>query len=73
MKHLDSSVFHAMDLDIPKNALLFSVVTTPRHGSIICHRTGNPISKRQEPNLWSPVVDFTMTDIKNGTFYINYV
>ncbi|XP_027893144.1 FRAS1-related extracellular matrix protein 1a isoform X3 [Xiphophorus couchianus] len=66
MKHLDSSVFHAMDLDIPKNALLFSVVTTPRHGSIICHRTGNPISKRQEPNLWSPVVDFTMTDIKNG-------
>ncbi|XP_054912533.1 FRAS1-related extracellular matrix protein 1a [Poeciliopsis prolifica] len=66
MKHLDSSVFHAMDLDIPKNALLFSVVTPPRHGSIIFHRTGNPISKRPESNLWSPVVDFTWTDVKNG-------
>lgn len=71
MKHLDSSVFHAMDLDIPNNALLFSVVRPPCHGSIICHKTGNPMSKSQEPNLSSPVVDFTMTDIKNGTFYIN--
>ncbi|PWA22149.1 hypothetical protein CCH79_00019973 [Gambusia affinis] len=66
MKHLDSSVFHAMDLDIPNNALLFSVVRPPCHGSIICHKTGNPMSKSQEPNLSSPVVDFTMTDIKNG-------
>uniref|UniRef100_A0A3P9C444 Fras1 related extracellular matrix 1a n=1 Tax=Maylandia zebra TaxID=106582 RepID=A0A3P9C444_9CICH len=34
MKRLDSSVLHATDLDIPKNVLLFSVATPPRHGSI---------------------------------------
>lgn len=65
-KHLDSSVFQAMDLDVPKNSLLFSVVRPPQHGSIIRHRNGNPITKRPEPSLWSPVVDFTMTDVKHG-------
>lgn len=71
MKQLDSSVFQAMDLDIPKNSLLFSVVRPPQHGSIIRHRNGNPITKRQEPSLWSPVVNFTMTDVNHGTFYFH--
>uniref|UniRef100_A0A3Q2Q6U8 FRAS1-related extracellular matrix protein 1 n=1 Tax=Fundulus heteroclitus TaxID=8078 RepID=A0A3Q2Q6U8_FUNHE len=66
MMHLDSSVLHAMDLDVPKNALLFSVVRPPQHGTIIRHGNGNPITKRQEPNLWSPVVDFTLTDVTKG-------
>ncbi|KAM4714914.1 FRAS1-related extracellular matrix protein 1a isoform 2-T2 [Anableps anableps] len=66
MKHLDSSVFHAMDLDVPENALLFTVVRPPQHGSIIRHKNGDPITKSQEPNLWPPVVDFTMTDVKKG-------
>ncbi|KAK5610326.1 hypothetical protein CRENBAI_006856, partial [Crenichthys baileyi] len=66
IKYLDSSVFHVMDLDVPKNPLLFSVVRPPQHGSIVRHRNGNPITKRQEPNLWSPVDDFTMADIKKG-------
>ncbi|MEQ2263443.1 hypothetical protein XENORESO_007793, partial [Xenotaenia resolanae] len=66
IKYLDSSVFHVMDLDVPKNPLLFSVVRPPQHGSIVRHRNGNPITKRQGPNLWSPVDDFTMADIKKG-------
>ncbi|XP_038124382.1 FRAS1-related extracellular matrix protein 1a isoform X2 [Cyprinodon tularosa] len=66
MKHLDTSVFHAMDLDIPKNTLLFSVVRPPQHGSIIHHSDGNPIIKRQEPDLWPSVAAFTMKDVKKG-------
>uniref|UniRef100_A0A3Q2EFW1 FRAS1-related extracellular matrix protein 1 n=1 Tax=Cyprinodon variegatus TaxID=28743 RepID=A0A3Q2EFW1_CYPVA len=66
MKHLDTSVFHAMDLDIPKNTLIFSVVRPPQHGSIIHHSNGNPIMKRQEPDLWPSVAAFTMKDVKKG-------
>ncbi|KAJ4937036.1 hypothetical protein JOQ06_001620 [Pogonophryne albipinna] len=35
MKQLDVSVLHALDLDVPQNILLFSVVKPPHHGSII--------------------------------------
>lgn len=68
MKHLDSSVFHAMDLDIPNDILLFSVVQAPQHGSIINHSSEKPVHKRREAG--PPVVDFTMTDLTNGTFYM---
>ncbi|KAM7365982.1 hypothetical protein PAMP_015455 [Pampus punctatissimus] len=66
MKQLDSSVLHAMDLDVPKNVLLFSVVKPPQHGSIIHHSSGQPVHKRREASPQSTVVDFTMTDIING-------
>ncbi|XP_068611805.1 FRAS1-related extracellular matrix protein 1a [Brachionichthys hirsutus] len=61
MKQLDSSVLHAMDLDVPENVLLFSVVKSPKHGSIINHN-----SKRQKASPLSPVMDFTVTDLING-------
>lgn len=70
MKQLDSSVLHAMDLDVPKNILVFSVVKPPQHGSIIHHSSGHPLAqvyKHQEASLQSTVVDFTMTDLINGT------
>ncbi|XP_045921786.1 FRAS1-related extracellular matrix protein 1a [Micropterus dolomieu] len=66
MKQLNSSVLHAMDLDVPKNILLFSVVKAPKHGSIINHSGEKPVHKRREANPQSPVVDFTMTDLTNG-------
>ncbi|XP_053199816.1 FRAS1-related extracellular matrix protein 1a [Scomber japonicus] len=69
MKQLDSSVLHAMDLDVPKNILVFSVVKPPQHGSIIHHSSGHPLAqvyKHQEASLQSTVVDFTMTDLING-------
>lgn len=67
MKQLDSSVLHAMDLDVPKNILSFSVVKAPQHGSIINHSGEKPVHKRREAGLPSSVVDFTMTDLTNGT------
>ncbi|XP_035796586.2 FRAS1-related extracellular matrix protein 1a isoform X2 [Amphiprion ocellaris] len=66
MKQLDSTVLHAMDLDVPRNVLVFSVVKPPQHGSIIDHSGGKPINKRREANPPAPVVDFTMTDLING-------
>ncbi|KAM9425545.1 FRAS1-related extracellular matrix protein 1a [Pholidichthys leucotaenia] len=60
MKQLSSSL-HAMDLDIPRDVLLFSVVRPPQHGSIINHGDRSTNSKRSPP-----VVDFTMTDLTNG-------
>lgn len=66
MKQLDSSVLHAMDLDVPRNVLLFSVVIPPQHGSIVDHGD-KPVSRRREAEFHSTVVDFTMTDLSNGT------
>lgn len=69
MKQLDSSMFHAVDLDIPKNVLLFTVVQPPQHGNILHHRDGK-ITGSRGANLQSPVLDFTMADLTNGNFYI---
>lgn len=52
MKQLDLNVLQAMDLDVPRNILDFSVVKVPQHGSIVSHG--------------SAVLDFTMTDLING-------
>lgn len=68
MKRLDSSVLHATDLDIPKNVLLFSVATPPRHGSIIAHSSGEREKREAQHQL--PVVAFTMEDLINGIFYM---
>ncbi|KAK2852025.1 hypothetical protein Q5P01_008301 [Channa striata] len=66
MKQLDSSVLHVMDLDVPANILLFSVLKPPQHGSIINHKGDNPVHRRRKANLQSPVIDFTVTDLTNG-------
>ncbi|XP_040887458.1 FRAS1-related extracellular matrix protein 1a [Toxotes jaculatrix] len=66
MKQLDTSVLNAVDLDVPRNVLLFSVVKPPQHGSIIDHVSEKPVNKRREASPQSPVVDFTMTDLING-------
>lgn len=71
MKQLDSSVLHAMDLDVPRDALIFSVVKAPQHGSIINHSSEKQAYKRREASPRSTVVDFTMTDLINGTFYMS--
>lgn len=65
MKQLDATVFQAMDLDVPKNILHFTVVKAPQHGSIVNH-SGDRL--KHEARHSSMVLDFTMTDLTNGTF-----
>jgi len=62
-KQLDSSILHAGDLDVPEDRLLFSVVRAPQHGIIMSHHSET--SPQTRPQI--PVVDFTMTDLSNGT------
>ncbi|XP_075999811.1 FRAS1-related extracellular matrix protein 1a isoform X1 [Genypterus blacodes] len=66
MKDLDSSVLNAVDLDIPKNILLFSVIKAPQHGSIVKHGNGQLGHKRRQTDAMFQVEDFTMADLKNG-------
>lgn len=70
MKQLDSSVLDAVDLDVPKNLLLFSVVTPPQHGSIIRHGSDGSFHKRgdtYQQHQQHQVLDFTMSELTNGT------
>lgn len=69
MKDLDSSVLNAVDLDIPKSILLFRVIKPPQHGSIMKHNNGQLGYKQRKTDAMSPVEDFTMTDLRNGTIY----
>ncbi|KAM4612074.1 FRAS1-related extracellular matrix protein 1a [Polymixia lowei] len=64
MKELDSSLLNAVDLDVPKNELHFSVVQRPQHGGIMSHSGGRPVNRRRE--AVTPVEDFTMADLRNG-------
>ncbi|KAL6118931.1 frem1 [Pungitius sinensis] len=66
MKQLDSSVLHAVDLDVPKDSLVFNVVKAPQHGSIVIHGSEKSANKRREADPHSRVVDFTMTDLSDG-------
>ncbi|KAM8899479.1 FRAS1-related extracellular matrix protein 1a [Spinachia spinachia] len=66
MKKLDSLVFHAVDLDVPKDNLLFSMVKAPQHGSIVIHGSEKSANKRGKASPQSRVVDFTMTDLSDG-------
>lgn len=70
MKQLDATVFWAADLDVPENTLHFSVVKVPRHG-----RISNCIGNRLEQVATCPsvVMDFTMSDITNGTIFMTVV
>lgn len=61
-------MLHAMDLDVPKNILRFSVVKAPQHGSIVNPGSEKPPGRRREAGARSPVVDFTMADLTNGHF-----
>ncbi|KAG7497769.1 FRAS1-related extracellular matrix 1 isoform X1 [Solea senegalensis] len=65
-KQLDSSVLNAVDLDVPRNFLRFSIIKPPQHGTIINDGSERPVNKRREAGPQSPVVDFTMTDLTNG-------
>lgn len=72
MKELDPAVINAVDLDIPKNNLLFSVVQAPQHGTIMGRTYGNdvpangrPVNRHRDAEVL--VQDFTMQELRNGT------
>ncbi|XP_044284048.1 FRAS1-related extracellular matrix protein 1 [Varanus komodoensis] len=71
MKELDPSVINAVDLDVPQDMLIFTVVQQPRHGLLVNGMYGNNIVRyKQAMNGHQhhelPVHEFSMELLKNG-------
>ncbi|XP_061108114.1 FRAS1-related extracellular matrix protein 1a isoform X1 [Conger conger] len=71
MKELDPTVLNAVDLDVPHNDLVFSVVQQPQHGMIMGRLYGNDITRykrlvRRGHASEVAVQDFTLEELKNG-------
>ncbi|KAJ8385248.1 hypothetical protein AAFF_G00191250 [Aldrovandia affinis] len=71
MKELDPAILNAVDLDIPRNDLVFSVIQQPQHGVIMGRLYGNDITRykrliHRRHHSEVAVRDFTMEELKNG-------
>ncbi len=66
MKELDSSIISAVDLDVPRERLMFSIVQQPQHGSIVSVPHGSDVTLYKRGSE-IPVEHFTMDDLRNGT------
>ncbi|XP_060618381.2 FRAS1-related extracellular matrix protein 1 isoform X3 [Anolis sagrei] len=71
MKELDPSIINAVDLDIPQDTLMFTVLQPPQHGVLINGMYGNnfvhyrqAIHSHQHHEL--PMQGFSMELLKNG-------
>nr|XP_056704812.1 FRAS1-related extracellular matrix protein 1 [Euleptes europaea] len=71
MKELDPSIINAVDLDIPQDSLMFTVLQQPQHGFLVNGLYGNDvilykmaINSHQHHEL--PVHSFSMELLKNG-------
>uniref|UniRef100_A0A665UUX0 Fras1 related extracellular matrix 1a n=1 Tax=Echeneis naucrates TaxID=173247 RepID=A0A665UUX0_ECHNA len=56
MKQLDSSFLNAVDLDVPRNVLLFSIVKPPQHGNIINHNSEKLVNKRRNAEYFNACI-----------------
>ncbi|XP_069094919.1 FRAS1-related extracellular matrix protein 1 [Pleurodeles waltl] len=70
-KELDPAVINAVDVDVPRNPLMFTITEQPQHGLVMHGVYGNDItrykriiSSHQSPGL--PLHDFSMDHLKNG-------
>ncbi|KAL7880187.1 hypothetical protein SRHO_G00024410 [Serrasalmus rhombeus] len=70
MKELDPSIVNAVDLDIPRDRLTFTIIQQPQHGAIMGRLHGNEVVhyKRSTHKHGTEVLvqDFTMEDLRNG-------
>ncbi|RXN31842.1 FRAS1-related extracellular matrix 1 [Labeo rohita] len=65
MKELDPSIISAVDLDVPRDRLMFSIVQRPQHGSIMSVPHGNDLTHYKRGSE-IPVEHFTMDNLRNG-------
>ncbi|CAL1590665.1 unnamed protein product [Knipowitschia caucasica] len=71
MNALDSSVLDAEDMDVPKNVLVFTVVSPPQHGTIMQQGRDGAGHGRGDTYLQEQVVDFTMAELTHGIMYLH--
>ncbi|KAK7175846.1 hypothetical protein R3I93_000187 [Phoxinus phoxinus] len=65
MRELDPSIISAVDLDVPRDRLMFSIVQQPQHGSIMSVPLGNDVTHYKRGSE-IPVEHFTMDDLRSG-------
>ncbi|XP_053888402.1 FRAS1-related extracellular matrix protein 1 isoform X1 [Malaclemys terrapin pileata] len=71
MKELDPSVINVIDLDVPQDRLMFTIVQQPQHGFLINGVYGNDVMNykrfiNSHHNHERPVHNFSMELLKNG-------
>ncbi|XP_076828088.1 FRAS1-related extracellular matrix protein 1a isoform X2 [Brachyhypopomus gauderio] len=70
MKELDPSIINAVDLDIPRDRLTFSIIQEPQHGAVVASFQGNDVAhynkSLQKHGPEARVQDFTMEDLRKG-------
>ncbi|XP_061486151.1 FRAS1-related extracellular matrix protein 1 isoform X3 [Rhineura floridana] len=71
IKEVDPSVINVVDLDVPQDTLMFTVLQPPQHGLLVNENYGNDvirykyaINSHQHHQL--PVYEFSMELLKNG-------
>lgn len=77
MKELDPSIINVVDLDIPQDSLMFTVLQQPQHGFLVNGLYGNDIilyKHAVNSHHELPVHSFSMEHLKNGkcstSFYL---
>lgn len=71
-KVLDPTILDAVDLDVPRDRLLFSIIEQPLHGALMGRpHTNDPAhgGASENPNTGIAMHDFTMDELRNGTTY----
>ncbi|KAG2466922.1 FREM1 protein, partial [Polypterus senegalus] len=71
MKELDASIINVVDLDIPRDQLVFTITKQPQHGMIMNGIYGNDIARyrrlaHNHLNNKLPVYDFTIDSLRHG-------
>lgn len=75
MKELDPSIINAVDLDVPEDILMFTVLQQPHHGFLVKGVYGNNIFHYRQATISQQyheiqVDSFSMEILKNGKYYI---
>uniref|UniRef100_H2ZSC5 FRAS1 related extracellular matrix 1 n=1 Tax=Latimeria chalumnae TaxID=7897 RepID=H2ZSC5_LATCH len=78
MKELDPSVINAVDMDIPRDHLVFTITKQPRHGMFMEGLYGNDLTRykrliHSHQNHALLLHDFTMDHLKNGRMKLMYM
>ncbi|XP_018615142.2 FRAS1-related extracellular matrix protein 1a isoform X3 [Scleropages formosus] len=71
MRELDPSILDAVDLDVPRDHMVFSIIESPKHGAIMGKPHVNDVNHPRtlrpgNPNTGVEMKDFTLDELRNG-------
>ncbi|KAL4641549.1 FRAS1-related extracellular matrix protein 1 isoform X1 [Arapaima gigas] len=70
MREMDSTILDAVDLDVPRDRMVFSIVEPPKHGAVMGKQHRNVNSPRSQipehPSAGIELQDFTIEELRDG-------